>query len=39
MAHGYRHVDPSIVWQVVVRDLPELETQIHEILDAPPESG
>jgi uncharacterized protein with HEPN domain len=22
LAHGYRHVDPAIVWQVVVRDLP-----------------
>ncbi|MEA2010243.1 MAG: HepT-like ribonuclease domain-containing protein [Actinomycetota bacterium] len=39
LAHGYRQVDPSIVWQVVVRDLPELETQIHEILDAPLEEG
>lgn len=39
LAHGYRHVDPSIVWQVVVRDLPELEIQIHEILDAPPVEG
>jgi uncharacterized protein with HEPN domain len=28
LAHGYRHVDPSIVWQVVVRDLPLLEIQI-----------
>jgi uncharacterized protein with HEPN domain len=33
LAHGYRYVDPSIVWQVVVRDLPKLETQIRRILD------
>ena len=33
LAHGYRYVDPTIVWQVVVRDLPELESQIRGILD------
>lgn len=33
LAHGYRYVDPSIVWQVVVRDLPELQTQIRRVLD------
>lgn len=33
LAHGYRYVDPTIVWQVVVRDLPELDSQIRGILD------
>ena len=33
LAHGYRYVDPSIVWQVVVADLPKLESQIRVILD------
>ncbi len=33
LAHGYRYVDPSIVWQVVVGDLPELERQIRRVLD------
>jgi uncharacterized protein with HEPN domain len=32
LAHGYRHVDPAIVWQVVVRDLPQLEQQVRGIL-------
>jgi uncharacterized protein with HEPN domain len=31
LAHGYRHVDPVIVWQVVVRDLPTLEKQVRAI--------
>jgi uncharacterized protein with HEPN domain len=33
LAHGYRFVDPRIVWQVVVRDLPGLEGQVRRILD------
>lgn len=33
LAHGYRHVDPAIVWEVIVRDLPKLETQIRLIVD------
>ena len=37
LAHGYRYVDPSIVWQVVVRDLPTLESQIRLILGGLPE--
>lgn len=32
LAHGYRHVDPAIVWQVVVRDLPPLEEQVRQVL-------
>lgn len=36
LAHGYRQVDPSIVWQVVVRDLPRLEAQIRRVLDGLP---
>ncbi len=34
LAHGYRHVDPSIVWQVVVRDLPPLDAEIRKIIDS-----
>lgn len=37
LAHGYRHVDPSIVWQVVVRDLPQLLIEIRRVLDGLPE--
>ena len=33
LAHGYRFVDPAIVWQVVVRDLPKLQVQMQAILD------
>lgn len=33
LAHGYRYVDPAIVWQVVVRDLPKLKAQIRRVLD------
>lgn len=33
LAHGYRYVDPAIVWQVVVRDLPGLKDKIQEIVD------
>ena len=33
LAHGYRHVDPAIVWQVVVRDLPGLSDEIQAIAD------
>ena len=33
LAHGYRFVDPVIVWQVVVRDLPKLGEQIRQIVD------
>ncbi len=32
LAHGYRYVDPAIVWQAVVGDLPTLETRIRGIL-------
>jgi uncharacterized protein with HEPN domain len=32
LAHGYRYVDPAIVWQVVVRDLPGLKDQIQEVV-------
>ena len=39
LAHGYRYVDPSIVWQVAERDLPELETQVRVILAGMPEEG
>lgn len=31
-AHGYRFVDPSIVLQVVIRDLPKLEVQIRDVV-------
>lgn len=34
LAHGYRYVDPAIVWEVVVRDLPKLEAQIRRIVDS-----
>lgn len=34
LAHGYRYVDPSIVWQVVVRDLAPLDAEIRRILDS-----
>lgn len=33
LAHGCRHVDPAIVWQVVVRDLPGLNEDIQAIAD------
>jgi uncharacterized protein with HEPN domain len=33
LAHGYRYVDPAIVWQVVVGDLPAFEAQIRGILE------
>ncbi len=33
LAHGYKYVDPSIVWHVVVRDLPELAVQVRRVLD------
>lgn len=33
LAHGYRYVDPAIVWQVVVRDLPGLREEIQGIVD------
>jgi uncharacterized protein with HEPN domain len=36
-AHGYRHVGPSIVWQVVVRDLPVLQAQMRRVLEQPPD--
>jgi uncharacterized protein with HEPN domain len=32
LAHGYRHVEPVIVWQVVVRDLPMLEKPVRAIV-------
>lgn len=32
LAHGYRFVDPAIVWEVVSRDLPKLATQIRAIV-------
>jgi uncharacterized protein with HEPN domain len=32
LAHGYRFVDPAIVWQVVIRDLPRLDPQIRQII-------
>ncbi len=38
LAHGYRYVDPSIVWHVVVRDLPELAVQIRRILGDLPDA-
>jgi len=38
LTHGYRYVDPSIVWQVVVRDLPELAIQIRRVLDGLPDA-
>lgn len=34
LAHGYRYVDPAIVWQVVVRDLPGLKDEIQEIAES-----
>lgn len=37
LAHGYRHVDPRIVWQVVVRDLPGLREEIQAIIDQLPD--
>lgn len=33
LALGNRYVDPSIVWQLVVRDLPNRDAQIKQILD------
>ncbi len=32
VAHGYRHVQLSIVWQVIVRDLPVLEIEVRNCL-------
>ena len=32
LAHGYRYVDPAIVWQVAEKDLPELKGQVQDIL-------
>ena len=32
--HGYFGVDPQMVWKVVDRDLPQLKTQIEEIIQA-----
>lgn len=37
LAHGYRYVDPAIVWQVAERDLPKLKGQVQGILDQLPE--
>lgn len=34
LAHGYRYVDPAIVWEVVNRDLPKLEVQIRRIVES-----
>lgn len=39
LAHGYRYVDPSIVWQVAERNLPELQIQVRAILAGMPEDG
>ena len=39
LAHGYRYVDPSIVWQVAERDLPDLQIQVRAILFDMPEDG
>ena len=36
LAHSYRYVSPSIVWQVVVRDLPVLQAQIRRVLEQLP---
>lgn len=33
LAHGYRYVDPAMVWQVAVRDLPGLRDEILAIAD------
>ncbi len=33
VAHGYRDVDLSIVWQAVARDLPVLEQWVRAILE------
>ena len=38
LAHRYRYVDPLIVWQVVVRDFPELAVQIRKVLDDLPDA-
>jgi uncharacterized protein with HEPN domain len=41
LAHGYFKVDLSMVWKTVERDLPPLEAQVREVLDAlarPPEA-
>ena len=32
VVHGYFGVDPKMVWKVVERDIPELKTQIEEII-------
>ncbi|MGH9063028.1 MAG: HepT-like ribonuclease domain-containing protein [Acidimicrobiales bacterium] len=32
VVHGYRHVQLSIVWQVMARDLPALEAQVRRLL-------
>jgi len=38
LAHGYRYVSPSIVWQVVVRDLPVLHAQMRSVLEQLPDA-
>lgn len=37
LAHGYRYVSPSIVWEVVGRDLPVLHVQILSVLEQLPD--
>ena len=34
LAHGYFKVDLDVVWKTVERDLPELETQVAEVLQS-----
>lgn len=33
MAHGYRDVDLAVIWNIVDRDLPTLETHLNAIID------
>jgi len=34
LAHGYFKVDLAVVWKTVERDLPPLDAQVREVLDA-----
>jgi uncharacterized protein with HEPN domain len=33
LVHGYFHIDPEIVWRVIERDVPALETSVRSILE------
>lgn len=37
LAHGYFDVDLDVIWEVVVRDIPNLRNQVIRILESMPE--